>query len=240
MVTSLTAITLILLCSAAESVAHSSRSIVARASAAYQNEDFEIAKKEYASLSSKGPGVWFNLGNCEYELGNYPEAIIAWKRAQGGASCNLLHRIDTQIIDAYEKAGVAYKQSATFSFLDWGVRCIHPFFLQFLFLLCWYLLWILIITPRQIPFKTIYYVILGVLIACSGLFLMRYYTLNVYRSALVVKRGQLLVGPHEQYDALNELSLLQDVQIREERPGWYKVATNDQMGWVMADSIETI
>jgi len=225
---------------AADSLAQTPRAIASQAATAYQADDFESAARLYGSIKNKGPGVWFNSGNCHYELAQYPEAIVAWKRAQQGASFNLLHAIDHQMSGAYEKAGIPFEPSLIVSFLDWGARCIHPFFLQLLFLMSWYLLWLLIISKRRIRLKNIYYALLGILIVISGAFLLMHYTQYLYKSALVIKKGPLLAGPHEQYDVVKELSLLQDVQIRDERPGWYKVATHDQMGWVAADTIETV
>ncbi len=240
MVKTFTTITLILLCSAGNALAQTARSIASQAAIAYQSGDFESAARLYSSMKNKGPGVWFNRGNCLYELEQYPEAIVAWKRAQQGASFNLLHRIDHQMMSAYEKAGIPLEQSATASFLDWGARCIHPFFLQLLFLLCWYLAWLLIITQRYVRFKSLYYVLLGLCIVISGAFLFIHYTQYLYKSAVVVKKSSLLAGPNEQYDVVKQLEILQDVHIRDERPGWYKVATHDQMGWVASDKIETV
>lgn len=240
MVRTIKAVTLIVLLFVLQLSAETPRSFFKKAAIAYRVADFEKAAQLYDSIKHKGPGVWFNLGNCRYALKQYPNAIVSWKRAQRGASLDMLHTIDHNLRAGYNKLGIPMEQSRIASLLDWGAHRLHPFMLQILFLIGWYFLWLLIIYKRKMRLVGFYFGLISFFLVLFGSVLLMQYTHYLYKKAVVVKKASLLAGPHEQYDVLKELPIMHDVQIRDEREGWYKVATQDQTGWISADVVETV
>ena len=52
----------------------------------YEKQECDKALELYQSMNCKGPAAWYNMGNCCYQLDNYVDAMVCWKRAQRGAS----------------------------------------------------------------------------------------------------------------------------------------------------------
>jgi tetratricopeptide (TPR) repeat protein len=67
-------------------VAGNVQEVFLKGNVAYLAGNIDGALKLYQTIDPKGPAVWYNLGNCYYRIGNYPEAIVAWRRAQKDAS----------------------------------------------------------------------------------------------------------------------------------------------------------
>lgn len=214
------------------------RTLFQQAGTAYKAGDFDKAVQLYASIDPKGPAVWFNTGNCHYALKQYQDAIVAWKRARQGASWQMMHAINDNIEAGYAALGLSHEKSGIVSLFDWAAQRISPLLMQLLFLLCWYLLFFLIIVKRSLPLVWVYTAVLIFFLMLFGYILVMQYTQYRYKKAVVVKKTALLVGPHEQYDVVKQVSMMHDVLIQDTQAGWYKVATQDATGWVSADALE--
>ena len=207
---------------------------------AYNTGSFKKALGMYQAMNEKGPGVWFNMGNCFFALQNYPQAIVAFKRAERGAPSALLKAIDQHMHVSYRQLGKQKDQNWFLSTIESWAYMFPPFLYQLLFLISWYALWLVIIRRQKIRFHLFFLTTLSLLLMLFGSILLVHYYAHIYTKGIVIKESRLFAGPHEQYDVLKELSLLEDVHITESRKGWYKVATQNQTGWVAAGSIETV
>lgn len=82
-------LTIVLSCSAITNVSvnasiiKSNRDAIVAANKAYANGNFQQAASYYAELlkTEKSAELYYNLGNCEYRLGNITQSIIAYERA---------------------------------------------------------------------------------------------------------------------------------------------------------------
>ena len=51
----------------------------------YSSGEVSKAKDMLESIGTKNRAVFYNLGNCQYHLKNYPQAIFNWRKAQVSA-----------------------------------------------------------------------------------------------------------------------------------------------------------
>jgi tetratricopeptide (TPR) repeat protein len=206
---------------------------------AYHQTAFAQALEWYSRIPTKGPGVWYNMGNCYYQIGDLSRAIVCWHRACAGASIVLYRRAQNNIARAYTQLGQSYVRS-------WGARCndwVYTFPLGVLQLL-WAILWICIwwlIGRRKYTWPTMMRVSLLILGLVYGAIVLayRYYEQQPY-GIVVVSAAPLAVGPHEQYHAVGQVTIADQVQLIEKRDKWYRVARGNTQGWIIADAIEVI
>ncbi len=220
--------------------AETAQKIFVHAGRAYNLGNFKKALEKYQAMNEKGPGVLFNMGNCFFALQKYPQAVVAFKRARRGAPSALLKEIDQHMQASYEQLGRQNDPNWFLSTIEPWAYIFSPFLYQFLFLIIWYALWLVIIRRRKIRFYLFFLITFSLLLTFLGSTLLVHYDAHIYTKGIVIKESKLLAGPHEQYDALKELSLLEDVRITETRKGWYKVATQNHTGWVPTRFIETV
>ncbi len=218
--------------------AETAQKLFVRAGRAYNSGDFKKALEMYQAMNAKGPGVWFNIGNCFFALQNYPQAIVSFKRAQREAPSALVRAIDQHMQASYQQLGKQNDQNWFLSTIEPWAYISPPFLYQLLFLISWYALWLVIIRRRKIRFHLFFLITLFLLLMLFGSILLVHY--YAHTKGIVIKESRLLAGPHEQYDVLKDLFLLEDVRITEARKDWYKVTTQNHTGWVPARFIETV
>ena len=220
--------------------AETAQKLFVPAARAYNAGSFKKALEMYQAMHEKGPGVWFNMGNCFFALQKYPQAVVAFKRARRGAPSALLKAIDQHMHASYGQLGKQNDQNWFLATIEPWAYIVPPFLYQLLFLISWYALWGVIIRRRNIRFHLFFLITFSLLLMFFGSVLLVHYDAHIHAKGIVIKESKLFAGPHEQYDALKELSLLEDVHITETRKSWYKVTTQNQTGWVPAGFIETV
>src|SRR3990167_765558 len=52
----------------------------------FENQQYEKAINSYNQPKNKGFGLYFNLGNAQFKLGNHIDALVAFKKAEKLAS----------------------------------------------------------------------------------------------------------------------------------------------------------
>ena len=111
-----------------------------KGNAAYLAGKMDEALKLYQSMEPKGPAVAYNMGNCYFRIGKYPEAIVQWRRAQKDASWRDFAVLDSYIAQSYDALGIVRDQSFMTRMQTWLARPLalfSIFVLQLLFLFCW-------------------------------------------------------------------------------------------------------
>ena len=68
-----------------------SEEVFLRANLFYEKGDMKEALKSYKEIEPKGQAVWYNMGNCYYQLKENAEAILCWKRAGKGSTTSSLY-----------------------------------------------------------------------------------------------------------------------------------------------------
>jgi tetratricopeptide (TPR) repeat protein len=207
--------------------------IFLQANAAYMAGKVQDALELYQSINPKGPAVWYNMGNCYNEIGNYPEAIVQWRRAQKHASWRDFSTLEQYIRQAYQAQNRAYKQSIAARGHAWIMRCASlcsVFMLQLIFL--WFLWALFLLGPAL--FKNSRYFLLTVLslstflVACGGFYC---YHFQECPYGIVTKNViSVYAGPGRDYARLTEAKVLDSVRVYQMRDGWLKVYI-DQCGY---------
>ncbi len=219
-----------------------SQELFLQANKTYSNAQYKQASLMYKSINPKGRAVWYNLGNCHYQLEQYPDAILCWRKAQKNALMAEQPNITTNLSSAYQKIGREYHPPSRFNMVIKSFST--PFatwLLQFLLVLSWYLLfWLIFFQPRSLRY---YYIILCVnLCVAFGLMIAVYFRYKEENVIGVVMKNQtaVLSGPQDDYHTLYTLPLADEVVINERRPGWYKIVRSGKSGWVSIDNITII
>lgn len=215
-----------------------------KANAAYQAGNIDASLKLYQSIEPKGPAVWYNLGNCYYHMGNYPEAIVAWSRARCDASWHDRTTLDAYIAQSYEALGMGQQQSFMMllyaRILDVASIC-SLLLLQLLFLLCFVAL--LFLLPRLLR-QSRYYVItiVSVITILIGLLCIVNYREQKYPQGIVTKNSiSVYAGPGQDYARVTEAKMLDKMRVYESREGWLKVHfAQFGYGWVAIADLAVI
>lgn len=211
----------------------------------YRAGEYSHALATYQSMKQKGPAVFHALGNCSFYTNNPVDALANWHRALQGAS-----RAE---FDALQAARAVLIQTTTektttpTSSLRFTIeRMCSPYSLltmQLLFLLFWYLLlFMLWRNKRDIWF----WCIISCLCACivlSGYSVWIKYQEQWYPYAIVrAETTPLLAGPNTNYHQIHTVSLLDELRVYKEIPGWCCVTQrkNGQSGWVQHNDITIV
>jgi len=202
-----------------------------QANALYQGGYHAAALEHYERITPKGPATWYNMGACHHAQGNIPEAIACFKRARYGASYQQLRRIEERItfLRAPEQA---------LPEVPWYVvlgrvllRCTRttpPLVLQLLFLLLWYVTFIPWIRTRRRP----RYTQLALVALLAPAILATYTHQHAVTGIVTTGGGSLYTGPADNFRKLCTIAAADDVVIRGQQPGWYKVCYANRTGWM--------
>ena len=211
-----------------------------KASDSYNNKKYAQALDLYKSIDKKGPVIFYNIGNCEFELGKYFDALVFYSRAKKNASLDLLNAINHNISVASYKLGVpgqeASKIETFWQKLEDYVNLFSMFKLQVLFLILWFLFFIIYIFLKKL--RAFFITINIIFIIIFGFFVFVKYGLEKYQFALVKSKTAVYLGPSENYHKISDISVVQRVQIRacesvkikKEYRDWYKIKYNGGVG----------
>ncbi len=207
---------------------------------AYQNKNFDLAKKIFDSLLKKhpnNPSLLFNLGLVEYQLGQVGKALGLWRRAQFISPRFKPAQAAIEFVE--EKL---FPQSSSPSFLVTLLQTLTRFSFHFWMLLC--LLSFLIFSWMAIDYGAkkkrailqwpvgLYLLIPLVLIAGVLAFL----TFNMSQRILatvIVNNQMTFVSPSESSPTLSELTAGQSVTVEKFHDNWAQVKTESgSEGWV--------
>jgi tetratricopeptide (TPR) repeat protein len=209
----------------------------------YAQKNYDDAFAAYEMVSKKGSAVYYNMGNCCFQKGDYAQALVYWSRAEVGATAAeyaAILRNKEHVAHLLDKDSTRSAQQKIFSFLQNFLPYMSLLILQFLFLLCWYLC-LFLMGKQQIRLKRMILSSLSIAMIFCGSLLKVYYIQQDQQGGIVVKKdAQLLVGPDKGFQALCPLVYARNVAIKEKRDGWYKIQYADMIGWVEADMVQII
>ena len=218
--------------------------IFLKGNAAYLAYNIDAALKLYQSIEPKGPAVWYNMGNCYYHLGNYPQAIVHWLYARKDASWRDRKILDTYITQSYEALGIGCDQSFVMRAHTWltNVSSLCPIFIvQLLFLLC--IIGLFFSLPRLLRQSRYYSIIvLSILIIFSGIFCIIKYREQKYPQGIVTKNSiSVYAGPGTDYARLAEAKMLDKARVYQIRDGWLKAYfAQFGYGWIATADLAMI
>jgi hypothetical protein len=202
----------------------------------YAQKKYDAAVAAYHTMKVKGPAVWYNLGNCQYHLGQYEQARLYWQVAQCGAlACvrkDVAHNTHVLAQKGYEmpfslSEYIAY-YSAQIPTLVW----------QLMVLFAWCMLAYLLYTSAK---KRVLLMILVCLMMIGCVVLGVRYQESHRLLACVSSPGvTLFSGPDERYHRVGTLDAITTVVVDEVKDTWCKVCYKNLLGWVPIAKIELI
>lgn len=191
----------------------------------YYNGEYAQALERYKEISSPTREDYYAMGACCYHLGDDAQTIAYWKKAERGASSQLLEAIDSGMERLYARAGKHYKVS-WYAAITRRLMCIPMLFFQ-LFILCGFV--ILVASRSSFKRRKKIGIALRMLMILSviGLYQLDEQSRGTSKSAAIVR-----AGPSYDYPVVSELSLFDEVAIEDKNDTWYKIKHSKTKGWV--------
>jgi tetratricopeptide (TPR) repeat protein len=223
-----------------------------KANAFYQRGEFKKACDVYQKINDKDASVYYNMGNCAFQLGKLGYALLYWRRAEKMwgvfGKKKLLDNITLLKKHAESLSGGKPKRTigafrffkrARASFISF-IGSAPLWVLQLLFLMLWLFLFIyvkyLFWARRKILISLLF-----CLIALLGVMLVVRYMLDVRHYGVVVsKQARLLSGPGNTFQKLSTLPEAEEVRITKQNHGFYKIRVGKRIGWVSSKEIEMV
>ena len=166
----------------------------------YNSGQVSEAKEILNSIAKKNGAVFYNLGNCQYHLKNYPQAILNWRKAQVGTQFGQYLKLETLIAKAEENLKINSGKTAKTYLLalasGWSTLAI-----QLLLLLFWILFLINIFYFKH-RFRVLVAVFLFSFILLVGFL---YFYKSNHRFVVPMEPINLMAGPKGDYHALEKI-----------------------------------
>jgi len=210
-----------------------------RANTFYQVDRPQDALEQYVQIPNKGHAVWYNMALCHKRIGNYIEAISCFMHARRGAGFIQQREIDMHIAQLQKERGITPDKSQSQRFITPIMHAAHtipPVALQLLFLLLWYLTLI----PSAWVRKRIRSTQLILLCLLAPLLVATYTHQNTTTAVVSPGGSTLFVGPNEAFRTICSLKEGEELTVRDQRTGWYKVCQAGTTGWVPEKNIVVI
>ena len=216
---------------------HQEKELFLKAVAYYQEGNVQEALSLYQSIAQKSPAVLYNIGICYSVLGDYAQALSAFRNAEQNADPELMVKLDGAIQKVKNKLGHPIDSSQYRLFLLFTsyvsifvVQILFLFFLMLLMVLWWFRLG----TRLRVAF-----ILIG--LVSTGLFCAFDYWLSSCHYAVIIESDvPLYAGPDVEYHKLFSLPKGQEVKVVEEQQSWYKVYSNGMYGWLEDKNLERL
>ncbi len=216
---------------------HQEKELFLKAVSYYQEGNVQEALTIYQSIAQKSPAVLYNIGICYSVLGDYAQALSAFRNAEQNADPELMVKLDGAIQEVKKKLGHPIDSSHYRLFLLL-TSYVSIFVVQVLCLLCLLLLmvlwWFRLGTRLRVAF-----ILIG--LVSTGLFCAFDYWLSSCHYAVVIESDvPLYAGPDAEYHTLFHVPKGQEVKVVEEQQSWYKVYSNGMYGWLEHKNLEQL
>lgn len=212
------------------------------AHALYDAQQYQKALDGYDAIADKTSAVWYNMGNCAFQLEQYDLAVLYWRKAERGAPAELQKHIIRNMQHAAQHiADLHHKQPhaiAHHQLKQW----LLPFsllFWQLIFLVLW-ALFMLACAYYMYRARGLVLAMLFGVVGVSGVLLYHRHTYAAHQYAITLQATDLFVGPNKEYHALTQIPSGSEVRLLEHREGWHKVRYRDLVGWVFADTLAEV
>lgn len=208
----------------------------------YEKKEYNAALSSYEAVMKKGRAVLYNMGNCYYHMHDYPHAFLYWSRAVKDACVSEVVAIEKNKAHTLKTMGKKQENSfyaRALCYYDSVLIYFSLLVLQIIFLISWCaLIFVLYKNGRS---KKLITTLLLLITLFVGFSLRRCYIKQSAKNGVVMKeKTMLFAGPNNKFHVVCPLAVVDCVEIKEEREGWYKVRYSDNIGWVEADVIQII
>lgn len=205
----------------------------------YNNNKYKEALNLYRSIPAdiKGPIILYNIGNCEFRLGKYFDALISYSRAKKNASFELLNNINHNICIVDYKLGISKTETFWQKIVD-IINLFSLFNLQILFIFFWFVFFILYLFLKK--FRSVFLAINIFIVFIFGLFVFVKYRLEKYPLAISKSAAGVFYGPNANYHKLSDIAIAERVEVKKVYKDWCKIKYNGIAGWILASNLEII
>ena len=227
---------LIMLCACTMSAQADTHKEYAKAAALFAQHKWQDALQVYETIEPKTSSLWYNMGNCAFNVHDYAYALYCWLSAIPGSTVKELYRIKQHInlLTVPNEESGEHKPMMTIQWQDWGLHATSWLMLQLLFLAVWFCIIFLFVYRYRIEF---------IWIGSTGLCIIIFIMLNKYwidcRSYAIIKDNQttVLIGPDNHFHSLGLVHQADCMRIKQEKKGWVLIQGHGIEGWIKATSI---
>jgi tetratricopeptide (TPR) repeat protein len=206
----------------------------------YHKENFQEALDAYQNISKKNVGILFNIGNCLYHQKQYAQAIVMWREVIKKGSQAIAKKAYHSIEKVREEQGLprsshnSTKQEQFFEF----TRTLDLFFLQLLFLIIWVACigWLFYSKRRLIWGFILLSLITIIGIVCYD----NYHERTSIHAIVLVPDATIYIGPAFVYAATGTTHYLDELNILDQKDGWYKIKSKLVYGWISEQKVTTV
>lgn len=200
-----------------------------KAGAYYEKGKVTEALELYKKISLPYPSVLYNSGLCYYALGQYAQALVAFKKAERLGTRQLFNKASQAIALTQKKLGVP--EDPSFFNISW---LIHTFLpgdgVRFLFLLVLALFSLIVALGRSTVRLTVAAI---TFLLMTGTCCAYDYWFSCQRYGIVLSKDAFVyAGPDKQFHKVSEIRVGQQVKVVEHQQSWYKVYFLGGQGWV--------
>lgn len=208
----------------------------------YKQMKYTDAYKLYQDIEQPNARVYFNMGNCAFELNQYGRSLWHFRQAEelwGFADRKDLKNNIKLVMNKLEKAR-SFKSNAN----QWAFSVVYDLtksfpliIFQILFLLFWTCLFVyarrLIRRKQKMVFALL---VMGVFI--SGALLLIRQERAIRSWGIVLEREvALYAGPNETYQKIGTLYEGKELLIEQERKDFVRVKSKNAQGWILRSSL---
>ena len=195
------------------------------------------ALKEYTEITHKGPTLWYNIGVCNYQQENFLTALIAFRHAERGASSNNLKCIMNAVEQVQNKLGQPH-DTTTIVRLKKYSSYFSLFWLQILCIALWWLS--LGVMWNRKKYKPIFMLVLWILFLWSLFTVISVWWVNSRNYGIVLNESSLFTGTSTEFHEVGKVAKADQVTIKNQNDGWYKVKADKVTGWIPVSNVEHI
>lgn len=204
----------------------------------FKKGNIQQALNLYENIEPKNACVWFNIGSCNFVLGDYIKSIWAWEKAKKNG-LNKKYNIKKNIDDAYKMLNYNYSESLLDK-INNLLSYLSLLSLQLIFFLFWFITYPIILRCFRLSyyFFALSLVLFNVAILSGvSLRINRFYQINA-----IVKNDNLnvLLGPDEKYHKIGSLNKGDKVTIYLKDKNWYKIKHRNIIGWASEENFYLI
>ncbi len=228
--------------------------IMVQANQLYENGQYQEAAELYQALVDGGlvdSALYYNLGNAYFKEGDWGQAALNYRRAQGLSPRDPDIRANLVLVRAQTVDQIDAEGEALFSRITrFAQRWLTLDEMAIATLVLWFAVFVLIILFLRIKHETTrqilsYAIIVVAILLFGGLFSLggRLYIENVRPEAvIIVEEVDVTSGPGSQYVVEFSLHTGTEVSIIERRNNWIRLGLpgGRLQGWVPSDAVEPI
>ena len=210
----------------------------------YEQHSYQKALDTYHTIENKGASVWYNMGLCCYNMGEYAQALVYWHKAeQASNSRDMLDKIARNKKDTQERLQLYVPHSYSQCIRDtiiYYTSCSSFIWWQLLFLMVWYMH---IFYMRTFWRKRRWFLILflWVITIALAIIMSVYYIDSHKHQAIVIKPSTaLMIGPDNNFASKDIVPMGQQVEVQQKQDGWIKIIYASKRGWVPAESLALV